>query len=434
MLFQKSTLERRKFSGFSLKKGMGILGSILVLQCVDAVALDLTAPFFLETARTLPKGVRNPRFVNVFMSIDSKFSDIGNAQPLANPIDRSVRWSDVIDMEKDSIKKLAISALLQANQIDSQGGPGKTTGQVYSVFNVKVPALAIGLSDRFTVGVGIPIVKIDVSADTGFQKNPDGQKFAERLCAASPVECTTAAARFNNAVNDKLTNYGYAPVASSSSTHIGDVQIIGKYSLYQDEVQGFALKSTFVLPTGRVSDVNAAVDLPTGDGRFQVGGVATYDRVFASDYRWNTYGGIQALMPFSQERRVPVELGNPVSNEKETLTRNLAGLITAGTSIVRKLGPTGVSIGAGYNLQYMTGASYSGGTQYAPQRYGYLEALTPAQTLHSATVVAGFSTVEWFQQKKFIYPFQANLIFSHPFSGRNAPNNDVVAGELVLFF
>ena len=81
----------------------------------------------------------------------------------------------------------------------------------------------------------------------------------------------------------------------------------------------------------------------------------------------------------------------------------------------------------------MTKPSYAVGV-YSPERYGYLEDLTPVEALHSTTLMAGFSTVEWYQAKKFVYPFQANFVFSHPFLGRNVTTNDVFSGELVLFF
>lgn len=399
-----------------------------------AKALDLTAPFIFESSQTLPQGVRNPRFVNVLMSIDSKFGGTGGIQPLAQPINRTVRWNDILGMEKDSLKRMGIQAIIQSENLDPNGGPGSTTGQVNSFFNVRVPVLAVGISNRLTLGIAVPIVKISVSADTGFSKSQDGIKFTDKLCASSPLECGSAVTRLNNAVNHKLASYGYETVGAKEVLNLGDVQLVGKLLVYKDANQGFSVKSSLVLPTGVRSNVDAAIDLPTGDGRFQVGGTAAYDRIIAKDYRWNTYGGVMALLPHSMDRRIPLERDNPVSMDKETLTRTLGGVFTAGTSVVRQFTSLGLMAGAGYNIQYMTAVKYSGGSQFSSERYGFLEDLTPSQTLHSATLMAGFSTVEWYQQKKFIYPFQANLIFSHPISGRNVPTNNVFAGELVMFF
>ena len=38
------------------------------------------------------------------------------------------------------------------------------------------------------------------------------------------------------------------------------------------------------------------------------------------------------------------------------------------------------------------------------------------------------------RQKEFALPLQLNVSYSHPLWGRNAPRNDIVAGEMVLFF
>jgi hypothetical protein len=74
------------------------------------------------------------------------------------------------------------------------------------------------------------------------------------------------------------------------------------------------------------------------------------------------------------------------------------------------------------------------GKAFSAESYGYLENLTPVQALHSATLVAGFSTVDWFKEKKFFYPFQATLGYSQPVAGRNVTRNGLTTAELVLFF
>jgi hypothetical protein len=104
-----------------------------------------------------------------------------------------------------------------------------------------------------------------------------------------------------------------------------------------------------------------------------------------------------------------------------------------GTSISHVFPSLGIVTAAGYNFQYMTGQTFSRGALLA-ERYVFLEDQTPAESLHSATLMAGFSTVEWYQSKKFVYPFQANFVYSHPFMGKNVTTNDVVSGELVMFF
>jgi hypothetical protein len=93
-----------------------------------------------------------------------------------------------------------------------------------------------------------------------------------------------------------------------------------------------------------------------------------------------------------------------------------------------------MNLGAGYGLQYITPTRYKDGVLASSETYRYLEAEAPLQLLHSATVAAGFSTVEWYKQKEFALPFQANLTWSLPIAGRNVTDNSTLTGELVLFF
>ena len=113
----------------------------------------------------------------------------------------------------------------------------------------------------------------------------------------------------------------------------------------------------------------------------------------------------------------------------------MQSLLQFGTGLEHEFVNTGFSVGAGYSLQYLSGASYDPGIFGAgSERYAWLEGLQPSETLHSALASVQFSTVEMYQAKKFFYPMQARLAYSKPFAGRNATTNDLATAELVLFF
>ncbi len=399
-----------------------------------ANALDLTAPMVFESARVLPPGVRNPRFMNVFMSIDSRFNGGGGREPLGTPLNKTVSWGEVMNVQDNEIDKVFIRSTLDDTHLNSDGSPGSTTGQVNSYFNIKVPVLAVGVTNRLTVGFALPIIYASISADSGFSKSDDGQVFMNKVCNLSVEKCNTAAKKMNNAVNEKLARNGYRSIHSKTVSNVGDLQVVSKYMVHEDSMSRIAVKSTLVLPTGVKPNPDDVLDIPTGDGRFSVGAAVVYDRTFLKDFTWNTYGGVLGLMPNRMDKRVPVATDDPISSDKESLVRKMGGLVSVGTSLIRQFSPTGFVAGAGYSFQFQTKARYSGGTQFSADRYALLEDLKPAQALHSTMLMAGFSTVEWYQNKKFFYPLQANLVFSHPVLGRNVTANDVISGELVLFF
>jgi hypothetical protein len=134
-------------------------------------------------------------------------------------------------------------------------------------------------------------------------------------------------------------------------------------------------------------------------------------------------------------KRIPQEADDPISPDEEDLTENIRSLVQLGTGIEKQFVGTGLSVGGGYSLQYLAGANYDPGIFGAgSERYIWLDGLQPSETLHSVLADIQFSTVEMYQQKKFFYPFQARLAYSKPIAGRNATTNDLVTGELVLFF
>ncbi|MEO5971075.1 MAG: hypothetical protein ABIQ95_14195 [Bdellovibrionia bacterium] len=427
-MIQRVLLTRSSLTFLSFCLAVSVLDGVK-----EASALDLTAPFYLENPLVLPPGVRNPRFANIFMSVDSKFNGAGVSEPLGNPLNKRIKWSEIVDVQKRPSDRSMIRSALNDLGLDYDGSPGSSTGAVNTYFNVKAPVFAAGITENFTLAVAIPVVSVAISADTGFIKSPDGQAFTTKLCTLSVDECNAAARKLNNPVNEKMANFGYSPIESKTFSNIGDIQIVGKYVLHKDEENMLTLKSTVVLPTGVGPNADFALDVPTGDARLQLGETLVYGRELGYDFRVNAYTGFMALMPNGIEKRIPTAVGDPISKDKEFLTRNMGASFAAGTSVNHLFPSIGLVTAAGYNFQFMSKPSYSVGA-YSPERYSYLEDLTPAEGLHSATLMAGFSTVEWYHAKKFVYPFQANFVLSHPFLGHNVTTNDVFSGELVLFF
>jgi hypothetical protein len=413
----------------------GLIGILSVSFFVlpEAYALDLTAPFVLETAQVLPPNVRNPRFFDVFMSMDSKFDGGGNSQGLGLPLYKPVRWSDILDIQKPGTDKKLILATMKDAGVSADSLAGTTTGTVNTFFDVKVPVFAVGITERIMVAVAVPIMNIAINADTGFNRTANGQNWVQQVSARSVEQGNTAATKLNNSVNEKLIAYGYEPIQSKTISGVGDIQVVGKYLVYDSPSDHISLKSTISLPTGIGPNADLALDIPTGDARFELGGMIAYDRTLPASFKLNTYAGVTALMPYSVVRRIPTNYDDPISRDKEQLTQNLGESFALGTSLLYEFESLGIQLGAGYNFQFLTQPSYSRGI-YTEERYRFLEAWTPVEALHTATLMAGFSTVEWYQKKKFVYPFQVNIAFSSPIIGRNVTTNNVLAGQIVAFF
>lgn len=418
-----------------------IVGGVALAGAVagtGAYAADLKAPFELETAQVLPSGVRNPRFKNLFMSVEDKFNGAGAVEPLGQKLNKRVSWGDILQTQATEFDRNMIRGVLAdsdngVSDPTDEGSPGFTTGQVNTFADVKVPVLAWGLSERWTLALAVPVMKVDISAATGFSRSEDGQKFIDAVCETNPEKCNDAARKLNDAVNQKLTRLGYEPVRSRTVSGVGDLKLVNKYLVHHSARDQVALRGELTLPTGTAPNADQAVDVPTGDGQWDVGAGVIWDHRFYGDLRWNTYAGYTAQLPDRLARRLPASATDSLSADKETLKRDLGDVVSAGTSMTLDFPSTGLSVGAGYGYQSLAQTTFQG-SAFASERYRWLEAETPAQRLHSATVMGGFSTIEWYKQKRFALPMQANMAYSRPLAGVNTTRNDVVSAEVVLFF
>lgn len=416
--------------------GIALLTLLTGFSSLEALAADLKAPFDLETANTLPKGVRNPRFKNVFMSVDGKFDSNGTELPLGYKLNKVVTWQDLKDAQSTNEDKAKIDAVRASAGITGDS-PGATSGQVNTYANVKVPVLGMGITEQWTMAVAVPIMSIDVAATSGFVANSDGQSFVNTgTDAGGPYKGDEARNKLNNAVNEKLKRLGYKEgVVNKTVSGIGDIRLVSKVKMYTDEDQTFTLRNDLVLPTGKKPDADKAIDIPLGDGQWDIGATGVYDRKLWDRHTvWNSYLGYTFQSSDQLDRRLPTSDTDALSADKELVSRKLGDVINVGTSLSHTFSRVGVVAGAGYGFQYMMKTKYQDGANGNKYRYRLLENEMPEQLLHTGTATAGFSTVEWFKQGRFKVPFQALVSYSHPFSGRNVTTNDVVSADLVLFF
>ncbi|MEW6055064.1 MAG: hypothetical protein AB1540_00490 [Bdellovibrionota bacterium] len=399
----------------------------------SASAADLRAPFDFETTAVLPKGVRNPRFKDLILFMDEKYGDTGGIEPLGGKLNKTITWQDVIDGQENDFKKAKVEGVLRDLNFGNDEAAGASTGVVNTYANVKVPVFAMGVTEKLTMAVAVPVVDVQVNADTGLIKSAQGEAFVKSICETDPAECNRAAQKLNDAVNTKLKRLGYEPIKSERISNIGDVKVVGKYRVVENRDDAVTFKSELTLPTGTPPNANKALDVPTGDGQADIGAMVIYDRFLDEPHRFraNLYAGYTAQLPDEIDRRIPESETELLSRDVERVDRDLGDSVSSGAALTYEL-PFGLNFGAAYGFQYMTPASYRG-SKFQPHRYSLLSRDT-RQMLHSATFGLGFSTVEMYRAKETPVPFQLNLAYCKPFAGYNVVKNDFVAVEVVLFF
>jgi hypothetical protein len=403
----------------------------LVLFTLQLDAANLSTPFDLESTGTLPSGIRNPRYKHLFVQIQDKFDNLGLALPLDAGLNKKVTWADAMKSLPKKDQVLLEGALAKEGQTLNDS-PGSTLADIKIDGQVYIPAIAMGITENFTLGVAAPVYNMKVNAQVGFDKTPEGASFHGSIAGKDPDKANQIAKKMNQAINGKVTALGYDPVESTQVKGFGDAKIIGKWRFLKSKSLSMAVKSALTVPTGIEPDANKLIDVPTGDGQWDVGFDYLLDYNLTGQILLNTQLGYTAQLPDQLDRRIPIADGETLTPDIDMVDRDLGDQVRF--ALNSQFGdPGGLSFGLGYSIQYMAQTRYSG-NKYEAIRYKWLEETVPEQVLQSAVVKAGYSTISAFKRGSFPVPFQTYLVYSHPVAGRNVNTNDVFSADMVLFF
>lgn len=401
---------------------------------------NLTAPFDAETAAVLPPKIRSPRFKFITMGIGDKFDNSGVSLPLGNTLNKTVTWQNLMDNPtNDSVDQQLIagtaadSANANGRTFSLNNSPGKTVGDVKLNLNVQVPIFSMGLTDKWTVAVAVPVYRVSIDVATGFQRSEEGQQWINYTCGSNQLKCNETTQKLQDPINQKLTSHGYQPIRDENFSAVGDVKLIGKYQFSKTDNSAFAIKPFVTLPTGTRPNADKALDITTGDGQLDIGATVSWDRNIKGQFNFNSYSTYNIQLPDQLERRIPKSSDDPISLDKELVERDSGDQYAFGAGVSYGSPSGGLMASVGLSYQYMNSTSFKG-TKFAPQRYEYLNGQFPLQDLYAANFTLAYATIDQFRQKEFLLPLQGALSYSRPLRGRNVTTNDVITAELVMFF
>jgi hypothetical protein len=413
------------------------LASIALLTALPgappASAGDLLPPSRLENTWVLPERVGTSRLSAFSMSMDSRFNGAGEAAPLAASMNRSLTWQDLAGAQPGPAQRAAV---MNAGASTGDTGPGRSTAEVNALASVFLPSLSYGLSEDYTLNLEVPVVRLEVSVDTGFMKNAAGAAYVAALSSQSPMEGERARQQLNDPVNSLAAAYGYRPAQSTTVTALGDAQLGGKLRFLSDPENQLALRHYLTLPTGRAPDADELVDLSTGDGQWDATAALVYEHRLAGsapEITLEGHGRFTYQLADRAVRRIPTADGALLSPDKESVRRKLGNQVGIGSTVKYDSAATGFSVAAGYEFQHQGATSYAG-SAYAAERYRLLEAREPDQALHTGLLSVGYSSVPAYRRGATRAPYEAVLLYTRALAGTHARIGDTLGAELVVFF
>lgn len=397
-------------------------------------ANPIQTPFVLPSARVLPKGVRNLSYKGAIIDASRKFNESGQNVTIAEPFYQPLSFGKIMEGEQDPAKRGLIEDTMNALGANPEDSFGQTTGQVNVKVNAHVPVLAWGLTKKITAALVVPVVKSSLNVDAGvIQQNAalHQKMIADIQSKGASAKVVEFIDKMNAPVTEKVEEYGYQPLQNENKTELGDIRLITKYQVLNNEINRVTLTGAVTVPTGQDQDVNKVVDVISGDGQTDLAVGADYD-FLVNEKLTLTVGTLYTFqLADTNAERIPFRVDSKLTPDVDPNTERDLGdiwMVAAAATLAHK----GFTAAAGYNFQVRQRDVYSG-TQFEQQRYHWLGEETK-QKMHAAMASLGYNTISLFKQKKFPIPLGFSLTHTQVFAGENVVNDGLTAFDMSIFF
>lgn len=411
-------------------KKIYIILCFLVIPIASAV--DLQPPNALTSAQVLPKKVWSFRYDGQQVLGNDKYGNQGERLLLADPFFRSLSWNDITDPRNDEIDKGLLRGYLLSKGFNLQEELGRSTGALSINANVHVPIIAYGITENLTLAVAVPIVNYQSNASTGFIPNENYFKLERELIKdGKTYELEELRQKMLDPIATKLALFGYKPLGTERRTKLGNVNLIFKYQLLNQDQNVLSVQNAYLLPTSTRKNVDKVIDVGGGEGHYNVGLSFIYDNnYFPRMVLTSNIGGIIQFKTTSP-MRIPYRQDSKLTPDIDYATSCKYGNMAFMGAGVKYFPMIGLNINTGYTLQYKDVDVFLG-NKYSPDRYSWLSSET-IQNMHTLQLGIGYSTIELFRQNIFPLPFEVNANYSMVLKGKNVPRDSLTSIELVMF-
>jgi hypothetical protein len=407
--------------------------ALITLTASQAFAGGIFTPISADSAAVLPKGVRNMRLGGFTTQVTDKFDGYGSVVPTANSFNKSVSYDKLISSRPDRAEQAQLRGGLTAEGVNLSDTAGEAQGLVNARITTTVPVLAYGLTDKITLGLGIPIMYSSTHVDTGWAaSNGFNSTMARLQTVGFETRIQGLKNDLYNVVATQIAAYGYKPMADEQHTDIGDATLGAKMQIVTSPKVDVAVSMKAVLPTGRTPDVDKVVDIAPGDGHVSTGVGIVADYKLSSKFVLTPSASYLYQFAADHTVRIPRTSDESISPDKDYNTNVKKGDIMGAALNGRYNFVETMTVGLGYSFQYKNPDVYQGST-YDLQRYTYL-AQDTFQYMHSVLVSFTASTIPLFKKHQFAVPLDATVAFAHVLDGRNVGALDVAILDIAAYF
>lgn len=424
-----------------------------------------------EDARVLPSGRSRMSFIYGQSAVISQtFNGSGGKDPLASPYNRISLSSESLRTVSPEVKTLVdvLNTGFGDLRYDASQRESRYHGVVMSD-DPRLPRLGdalsrgfleleaehlrkqynltyqFGVTERLSVGFGVPWVVQETSMTHGFGGNNTAgdlyEFFVTRGPSADGVDLTGPLSRIAS-VNDEtfqklLEQKGYARIENYRGAEIGDAILGARYNYLNTRIGGrsellASLQTGVTLPTGRLSPPRNLTETDYGQGAWDIGSahLVNYSPAPVLSFSHGAhYTYVFKSTRLKRVRATPDEL-IPDASDEENVAYRLGQKFW--TSVGARLAFTrAFNIDFGYEWYWKRADVYAGNRK--DRDYGYLSDNT-ARYLETLQLGANLSSVSAFLRRSFPFPGELSVYYYRPLRGRNSPIAPYGTAELALYF
>jgi hypothetical protein len=411
-------------------------GRVLVQAITVLVAgMLLQGVGFADTAQVLPKGRAAATLTYYhYFDINERFNPDGDSESIATDFNA--------DLNSAIFPALAA---LDRFVVGGNASIGRSVVDITLIYRWFETSLYYGLTDKLSVGVLLPIYysKVDVRARLDTTTANVGKNVARNTLAPLAVPGTTPLTTedtqallgrgldINGDGTLEIPGFGYDRFETWSGTGLGDLEVLAKYQLYNKTPWRLAFTGGVRLPTGRVDDPDNLVDAQFGDGQTDLLLRAYADFLGIPRLLLNLTLRYDIQLPDKQEKRVLLDVNNPLTRDKEKVERDLGDIFEVelfGSYAFTKL----LSAGAKYRFTKKLSKDDVDGKQGF--NYAALEEETNFSG-HMIFATFALSTTQLYQERKFPVPLSFTVEYRNRFAGtNNVTNSEYISVSLTAFF
>jgi hypothetical protein len=416
---------------------------------------------YSATAMVLPQGRSRLSFAYAQTDgVNSQYDVGGNKESITQPYDLNLdsqtlrKFDSQISSLVDQLNKLGYH--YDASQKDtpyhgiSKDGNGPLLGDALTPGSLNVTAQAYreefvlsyqyGLTDRLTVGFGVPIIKMQVSGDaqvTGTNTAGFIGNFVTNMNGNSSNQLKDGLKLLANAnkatLQSVLESRDYSGATSWNQNGVGDVVLGGRYNYLKSDNHLWLSSAQFgaSAPTGALKDPSQPLAVDFGQGAWDL----TVSNIF--NYiptNWLTLSNTLSYghhLKSSRQLRVEDSPGEflPNAADQQEVSMQLGDQYEANFGMDLKLTKS-VTFSTSYDWAWKANDVYSGSRDID---YSYL---SDDSNTYQKTVQAGVSvsTIPAFMKSEFPVPVDIAFNVYIPTGGRNVPITPYGTAELALYF